>query len=515
MSWIQHVCRGAGSLGFALSVAAVLPAADPAPAPTLGEQAAAADLSPALAKADASVAKAAERVAADKLRPQYHVLPTAQWINDPNGPILHGGYYHLFFQHNPYGDGWGHMHWGHVRSRDLVHWERLPIALAPSLEQGEEHCFSGCAVITRAGQPLMLYTSIGPQKNAGDAADQWAALGSPDLLTWKKHPANPVLHEGLHGDQKIYDWRDPFVFGQGGRTFAVLGGNLNRGAGGQGIVALYEAENDELTKWKYRGILFQHPDREVGNIECPNFFALDGRFVLIISPHRAVEWFVGDFDADAGKFTWKTRGKVDASDQYYAPNGLVDALGRRVLWGWIRGFPDGRGWNGCLSLPQVLGVDSQGRLTQTPLPELSKLRGKQQSAKDLDLSADAETKLGLTGAALEIEARFAPSAASAVGLRVRSGRDPKQFVDVLLRPGELDVAGVKTPLPAGAARTLRLFIDHGVLEAASGPTAQITRVLPFGDGPLDVVAVAQGGAGRLEEVNAWELGTIWTTDAKH
>jgi beta-fructofuranosidase len=494
-------------------MAMALGAAEPAEL-SLGEQAAAEDQAPALDKANASVAAAAARVAADPLRPQYHVLPAAQWINDPNGPILHGGYYHLFFQHNPYGDGWGHMHWGHVRSRDLVRWERLPIALAPSLGQGEEHCFSGCAVITRAGQPLFLYTSIGPQKNAGDAADQWAALGSPDLLTWKKHPANPVLSESLHGDQKIYDWRDPFVFEQGGRTFAVLGGNLNRGAGGQGIVALYEAENDELTKWKYRGILFQHPDPEVGNIECPNFFPLDGRWVLIVSPHRAVEWFVGDFDAETGKFAWKNRGRVDASDQYYAPNGLVDAQGRRVLWGWIRGFPEGRGWNGCLSLPRVLGVDDDGRLTQQPLPELSGLRGKPRSWKDLEIPADGEAKLDLEGTALELEARFAPSAAEAVGLRLRSSGNPQKSVDVVLRKGELEVAGVKAPLAAGANRTLRLFLDHSTLEASCGPHASITRVIEFGDGPLEVVPITRGGAGRIEELTAWELGRIWDAEAE-
>jgi beta-fructofuranosidase len=478
--------------------------------PTLGERAAAQDQSAALERADRSVAEAAARVADDPARPQYHLLPTAQWNNDPNGPILHGGYYHLFFQHNPYGDGWGHMHWGHARSRDLVRWERLPIALAPSLEQGEEHCFSGCAVITRAGQPLLIYTSIGPNKSAADAADQWAALGSPDLLSWKKHPANPVLSEALHGDQKIYDWRDPFVFEHSGRTLAVLGGNLNRGQGGQAIVALYEAENDELTRWKYRGILFRHPDAEVGNIECPNFFPLDGRWVLIVSPHRPVEWFVGDFDADRGEFAWKTRGLVDPSDHYYAPNGLVDAQGRRVLWGWIRGFPGGRGWNGCLGLPRVLGVDAQGRLTQQTLPELSGLRGKPGEWREIEIPVDGERNLGLAGRALEVEARFAPGPGGEVGLRLQSASQPEKFVDVTLRAGELEVAGAKAPLDAASeGRTLRLFLDHSVLEAACGPLASITRVLEFGDGPIEIVPFAKGGTGKIEELTAWELGAIW------
>src|SRR5580765_20545 len=114
----------------------------------------------AIARAMASVAEAAPRAEADPTRPVYHFRPPANWMNDPNGPIYHKGYYHMFYQHNPYGDKWGNMHWGHARSRDLVRWEHLPIALWPSKEAGEEHVFSGCALINDQGQPMIFYTSI-------------------------------------------------------------------------------------------------------------------------------------------------------------------------------------------------------------------------------------------------------------------------------------------------------------------------------------------------------------------
>lgn len=62
-------------------------------------------------------------------------------MNDPNGIIHHQGWWHAFYQHNPGGDQWGDMHWGHARSRDLIHWEHLPIALRPQLAADELHCY--------------------------------------------------------------------------------------------------------------------------------------------------------------------------------------------------------------------------------------------------------------------------------------------------------------------------------------------------------------------------------------
>ena len=71
------------------------------------------------------------------------------WINDPNGLIYFKGKYHFFYQYNPYSGFWDCMHWGHAVSDDLIHWEYLPVALAPS-EPYEDHlkggCFSGSAI---------------------------------------------------------------------------------------------------------------------------------------------------------------------------------------------------------------------------------------------------------------------------------------------------------------------------------------------------------------------------------
>src|SRR5262249_19515405 len=102
-----------------------------------------------LQRAEASMKATAEKVKNDPNRPLFHLQPPANWNNDPNGPIYYKGHYHLFYQLNPYGDAWGHMHWGHFRSKDLVHWEHQPIALWPSKKQGEEHVFSGCAAMTK------------------------------------------------------------------------------------------------------------------------------------------------------------------------------------------------------------------------------------------------------------------------------------------------------------------------------------------------------------------------------
>src|SRR5512138_4046288 len=80
----------------------------------------------------------------EKFRPQFHFTPPLHWINDPNGLVDHKGTYHMFYQYNPMGIRWGHMSWGHAISKDLIHWQHLPVAIA---EEKDTMIFSGTCVV--------------------------------------------------------------------------------------------------------------------------------------------------------------------------------------------------------------------------------------------------------------------------------------------------------------------------------------------------------------------------------
>jgi len=124
------------------------------------------------------------QLAADPLRPQFHLLPARNWMNDPNGPIYWNGHYHMFFQHNPNAAVWGDMHWAHSVSPDMVHCRHLPVALSPSSGGPDrDGCFSGSAV-NQGGTATILYTGV----RSVLAADATMAR----IIFWKPSALQPA-----------------------------------------------------------------------------------------------------------------------------------------------------------------------------------------------------------------------------------------------------------------------------------------------------------------------------------
>jgi len=443
--------------------------------------------------------------AADPTRPAYHFSAPAQWMNDINGVLHYKGFYHIFYQFNPYSDQWGTMHWWHARSRDLVHWEHLPIALWPSREKGEEHVFSGCLTLNAANQPLIFYTSIGHP-----LPEQWAALGSPDLLVWEKYAGNPILKMDDYGGLSIEEWRDPFVFRANGKTYLVLGGRLPAGEGSRAAAFLYEARQEDLLKWTYRGILFRHPDPKLHSIECPNFFPMDGRFVMLISPYGPVEYFVGDFEAKQGTFTAHHRGLADFSEDFYGTNVLIDRRGRRILLGWLRGFQNTKGWNGCMSLPRILTLTEKGELLQRPAPELKSLRGPLWQRNQILLD-NQRIPLDIRGKQLEMKMKIVPADAARCGLILRCQEDGTEGLAITRNANQLSVGGRDVPLPENEPVELHLFLDNSVAEIyINNGKLCISRVFsPCHEPNADYIFLfSEEGKTLFKAIHIWQMNPI-------
>src|SRR5271165_1349461 len=150
--------------------------------------------------------------AGDELyRPVFHFSPPKNWTNDPNGAVYYRGEYHLFYQHNPFGDTWGHMSWGHAVSSDLFHWQHLPVALS---EENGVMIFSGSTVVdwhNRSGFCRGTGTEAGPclvaiyTGHADKLQTQNIAYSNDKGRTWTKYSQNPVI------DLHLSSFRDPKV----------------------------------------------------------------------------------------------------------------------------------------------------------------------------------------------------------------------------------------------------------------------------------------------------------------
>jgi beta-fructofuranosidase len=455
---------------------------------------------------------------ADVQRPRYHFLPPHNWINDPNGVIQWHGQYHLFYQHNPGAPIWGNMHWGHAVSNDLIHWQDLPIAIAPTPDTyDQDGIYSGCAV-DHDGVPTIFYTGTRGPRN--DIQVQCVATSNDNLLTWRKHPQNPVIAQIPEISGQTRDFRDPFVWKEGDDWYMLVASRI-KDVGG--TVFLYQSQN--LVDWDYRGPLLTGEPRHGVIWECPNFFQIGDQWVLIISSHLGshtdkVIYFVGSFAND--RFTPTHEGVLD-HDRLYAPLSLLDDQGRRLLFGWLREARDNdaltkAGWAGAISIPRILGLDAHSRLTMTPVPELKTIRGKQHSI------GTGETAT-VAAPALDIEAEFTPQSDSLCGVSIVFSAATQEKVDIVydsatsqLRitqvihnsAGELETSVREAPHERDADTSLhfRILLDGSIVETIlDGRTSLTVRTYPSSAEGTTVSAI--GPEASLVALNAWEMPSIW------
>jgi len=465
-------------------------------------------------------------LASDPLRPQYHLLPTHNWMNDPNGPIFYCGRYHMFYQYNPTGAVWGNMHWAHATSPDMLNWRHEPVALSPSPGgPDQDGVFSGSAVLDH-GTVHVIYTGVAPpgsteEATLRDKAHTWresqclTVAQDEKLRIWRKRPA-PVIAAPPAG-LEVTGFRDPVVWREGDGWMLALGSGI-RGEGG--TILLYSSPN--LLHWTYLHPLIEGPSSgkdavnpvDTGDMwECPDFFPLGDKHVLLISTMGKVGWKVGTYANH--RFTAEKEGVVDWGS-YYAAKSMIDRDGNRILWGWI---PETRsdaelvaaGWAGAMSLPRVMSLNASGELQTDISPIVGSLRTNHTRISP-DHSAPTREKvlneLRIHDLCAELELELRPKS-DEFGLRLQS--DEGDFIKISsLNKGnarQLQVNSVTAPLSGSPASSVRLhmFLDGSVVELfVNSATATTARMYRKASGPLRLKL----DNAELTSLDTWEIRPI-------
>lgn len=338
-------------------------------------------------------------------RNQYHFSQYAHWNNDPNGLIYYDGYYHIYYQHHPYNNYWGDMYWGHARSKDLAHWELLPICLFPDEDwgTGAGYMWSGSAYEYRKGDSDAIDAlNWFPNGNGngiiafytrdGGMQDQMIMSSDDGGMTWTKRKLIPqtvaTAPDGIHHKVAC---RDPKVFPvevKDGKTTAwgmvVTGQQENK---------VWFMKSTNLLDWSYAGQFSANVP------ECPDVVTLtadDGEIYTVLTL-TAREYIVGkmSYDGNSIIFTDKDGGAIDQGDiqkMDFGPDSYAtqtfsirddssDYFGKTVSISWFAGVPADtdsgiyanvrKVWNGSgMTIPVVWGLAAEGDgyiLTQTPI----------------------------------------------------------------------------------------------------------------------------------------------------
>ena len=384
-------------------------------------------------------------------RPLFHLTPWIGWMNDPNGFSWYQGQYHMFFQYHPYDSHWGPMHWGHAVSRDLLHWEFLPCALAPDMPYDKDGCFSGSAIDLPDGRQLLMYTGVrhetGCDGQVREVQTQNLAFG--DGVNYEKYAGNPILTEtDLPEGGSRYDFRDPKILRLPDGSYRALLANNHFGEGGQ--ILAYQSK--DAVHWSLVGPIAENHNRIGLMWECPDLFHLDGYDVLLASAQdmlpKDFEYHNGNgsFDllghrnGENGAFLEESDHAADYGIDFYAPQTVLTPDGRRVMIGWMQNWDTCNlhtrwvPWFGQMSLPRELSVKN-GILYQKPLRELKALRT-DEIQHDV-LISDSEIRLpGVQGRAVDLTLDIEPTESIYSRFAVRFAKNELYQTTVSFRPHE-------------------------------------------------------------------------------
>ena len=497
----------------------------------------------------------------DCQKTQFHGGPYQHWMNEPHAPMYYNGMYHLFFQSNSFGPYWRGISWGHLVSRDTVHWRPIRDAIVP--QEGSvmpDGVWSGGATLDKNGVPVLFfaaanycYAEAGFISNQNIGAAWPADLADPELTDWV------VLDElaipQRPGQGRRGEFRDAHVWREDGVWYMVVCSGSAKTAGGTAL--LYSTDVLEVKPgfgidmdWRYRGPVYEMPGQPAiygTSWELPVLLPITNRvgtkrrhiFLFLPAPadtaDNKIYYYVGDFDGETDRFTpdpcYHERPRLlDYGDNVFTgPSALIDPVtGRLCLFSIMQDQRDGAeegaaGWAHCAGLTRNVWLSDDGVDARVePDPRIYSLLGeKLVSLADTDIAGADRALAGVSGDMLYIRASLVPRGCVSFALSVKAGgeADETRFVYDM---GSHTICGytrtpgrfardqrVKGPLPLRDGRLdMEVFVDRSLVEAFFNGDKAVT-VRAYADSASQGILLTAEGEIRVSSLEVYRVKSIY------
>lgn len=474
-------------------------------------------------------------------RPIYHFTSPEKRLNDPNGLCYWNGYWHLFYQAYPIEDP--RQHWGHAISKDLIHWQDLPLAIYPD---PEDAVYSGACMVEEDRVIASYY---------GRTVGEMIAIASdPLLLNWEKIGGAPVIAEPPKDKPAKYLTFDPCIWKKGDYYYLISGRYEFDGPGDRRRPAEFLFRSKDLKTWKYMHQFVEMDQYSmVGDDRaCPYFWPIGdkGKYILNHFSHKSGgKYLVGDYDKKKDKFIVTSGGSVNTGAMnpgcMHAPSAYPDGNGGvYVIYNTHSHNPIPEVSTACMTLVYRQTIDDKERIRFAPAGEYESLRYAPVSITDLDIPANEEIVLSsVKGKALELEIEFDEDTPSleinvlqdplkeeyttitfyrdkGIADRTKTGKQNiKDRYSVLevssargslsprVTPREPDVKHF--PMPADGSLKLHIFIDHSIVEVfANDFSVSMVRTWPIKPDSDGISIRTFGKPAKIKKLNAWKMKAI-------
>ncbi|MCM4155457.1 glycoside hydrolase family 32 protein [Gramella sp. AN32] len=259
--------------------------------------------------------------------------------------------FNIYFIKDIWNDPTNERHpWYAFESTDFYNYSETGEILASSTALCDQDFAIGAGSVMKNNDTYYaFYTGHNPNSgncsNSEREAIMLATSNNPDQLFTKRNNFTTITVPKSQGFDENDNFRDPFVFEDGGQFHMLISARKNVNGTWRGVIAHYTSS--DLWNWVYSDILYDGGDEIYWMMECTEVFKMGGYYYLIYSDQIGKNLYYRKSTTLTGSWSKPSDLSRFAGKGIFAAKSAIDQYGDRYLFGWknnLSGDTDSGNW---------------------------------------------------------------------------------------------------------------------------------------------------------------------------